>query len=267
MARQTGLVKYSGTMGGVRHFKIKGLDGDFAGLAGGPTAEQINNDDAFIRTRENMSEFGGCASAAKSIRVGLAQIMKQFSDSRLTGRLTAIMKQINLNDTTNARGERSIEISANQSVLAGLNFNENLSLSGIFNAPYSLSNTVARDSATFTIPAFNPANLISAPAGATHFRLVNAITVSSDWQFNSSTGNYEPTDAALNELSNIQYSGYLDLNAATALTTVTTTLPGSPSMTATVSVLNCIGIEFYQQVGSNYYLFSSGNALRVDTVF
>lgn len=267
MARQTGLVKYSGTMGGVRHFKIKGLDGDFAGLAGGPTAEQINNDDAFIRTRENMSEFGGCASAAKSIRVGLAQIMKQFSDSRLTGRLTAIMKQINLNDTTNARGERSIEISANQSVLAGLNFNENLSLSGIFNAPYSLSNTVARDSATFTIPAFNPANLISAPAGATHFRLVNAITVSSDWQFNSSTGNYEPTDAALNELSNIQYSGYLDLNAVTALTTVTTTLPGSPSMTATVSVLNCIGIEFYQQVGSNYYLFASGNALRVDTVF
>ena len=267
MAKQVGLVKYSGTMGGVRHFKIKGLDGDFAGLAGGPTAEQINSDNAFIRTRENMSEFGGCASAAKSIRVGLAQIMKQFSDSRITGRLTAIMKQINLEDITNARGERSIEISANQSVLAGLNFNENLSLSGIFNAPYSLSNTVARDSATFTIPGFNPANLIAAPAGSTHFRLVNAITVASDWQYNSSTGKYEPTDATLSELSDVQYSGYLDLNAVTALTTITTTLPGSPSMTATVSVLNCIGIEFYQQVGSNYYLFASGNALRVDNLF
>jgi hypothetical protein len=41
MARQTGLVKYSGTMGGVRHFKIKGLNGDFAGLAGGPSSDQI----------------------------------------------------------------------------------------------------------------------------------------------------------------------------------------------------------------------------------
>jgi len=41
MARQKGLVKYSGTMGGVRHFKIKGLTGDFAGLAGGPTDSQI----------------------------------------------------------------------------------------------------------------------------------------------------------------------------------------------------------------------------------
>ena len=111
MARQTGLVKYNGTMGGVRHFKIKGLEGDFAGMAGGPSAEQINNDPAFIRTRENMNEFGGSASAAKSVRTALSQIIKQFADSRLTGRLTAIMKQINLEDQTEARGKRAIEIS------------------------------------------------------------------------------------------------------------------------------------------------------------
>ena len=114
---------------------------------------------------------------------------------------------------------------------------------------------------------FNPSNLIAAPAGSTHFRLLNAIGVASDWVFNAATGKYEPTDPTLNELSDIQYSGYLDLNAAVPLTTITTTLPGSPSMTATVSVLNCIGIEFYQQVGSNYYLFASGNALRVDNLF
>ncbi|CAN5350256.1 hypothetical protein BH09BAC2_BH09BAC2_15650 [soil metagenome] len=267
MARQTGLVKYNGTMGGVRHFKIKGLPGDFAGMAGGPSAEQINNDPAFIRTRENMNEFGGSAAAAKSVRVALSQIIKQFSDPRLTGRLTAIMKQINLEDQTEARGKRAIEISTQRQYLTGLEFDANLSLSGLFNAPYSLSNTVARDSATFTIPAFNPANLVNAPAGSTHFRLLNAIAVVSDWVYNDTTGNYEPTDTALNELADVQYSGYLDLNAVTALTTITTTLPGSPTMTATVSVLNCVGIEFYQQVGSNYYLFASGNALRVDEVF
>jgi hypothetical protein len=44
-------------------------------------------------------------------------------------------------------------------------------------------------------------------------------------------------------------------------------LPGSPTMTADVSVLNCIGIEFYQQVGANYYLFNSGNALKVQDIF
>ena len=177
------------------------------------------------------------------------------------------MKQIQLTDTANPRGQRAIGVSVSPSFLEGLDYNKNISVAGVFNAPYTLTNTVGRDSATFTIPAFNPSNLISAPAGATHFRLVNAINVVSDWKFNASTGNYEPTDPTLSELSDIQYSGYLDLSALTPNTTITTTLPGSPSMTGSVSVMNNIGIEFYQQVGSNYYLFASGNALHCDNVF
>ena len=267
MARQKGLVKYSGTMGGVRHFKIKGLQGDFAGLAGGPSDSQIKHDKAFIRTRENMSEFGGSASCAKTIRVGLAQIIKQYSDSRLTGRLTRIMKEVNREDTGHPRGQRSILVSLNQDLFAGLNFDINTNFAGIFNASYTLTNTAGRDSATFTIPVFNPMNLINAPSGATHFRLMNAISVVSDWEFNTATGKYEPIEPTLSELSDIKFSGYLDLTAATTLTTITTTLPGTPTMTTDVSVLNCIGIEFYQQVGSSYYLFASGNAMRVDSVF
>ena len=41
MARQKGHVKYVGTLGEVRHFKIKGNTGYYAGLKGGPTAEQV----------------------------------------------------------------------------------------------------------------------------------------------------------------------------------------------------------------------------------
>jgi len=214
-----------------------------------------------------MSEFGGSASCAKSIRVGLAQVIKQYSDPRLTGRLTKIMKEINKEDTGSPRGQRNIKVSGHQNYLVGLNFDANLSLAGVFNAPYTLTNTVGRDSATFTIAAFEPMNLINAPAGATHFRLMNAISVVSDYSYNTSTGQYEPSDPALNELSDVQFSGYTDLSTTTSTITVTTTLPGSPTMTGSTSVLNCIGIEFYQQIGSDYYLFASGNAMRVDTVF
>lgn len=267
MAKQTGLVRYSGTMGGVRHFKIKGLIGDYAGLIGGPSAEQVATDAAFIRTRENNMEFGGCAKAAKAVRVGLSALMKQMSDPQFTGRLTAIMKQINLQDTANARGERAVAISANQTYLEGLDYNRNINFGSVFNAPFTLTNTVARDSATFTIPSFLPANLINAPAGATHFRLLNAINVVSDYKFNGTTGDYQPTDAVTNEISAIQYSAYLDLSSATALTTITTTLPGSPTVGSDVSVMNNIGIEFYQAVGSNYYLFASGNSMKAQDVF
>src|SRR6478672_1458403 len=141
MARQTGLVRYSGTMGGVRHFKIKGLQGDFAGLVGGPSGDQILTAPEFERTRENMNEFGGCATAGKSIRTALSQIIKQMNDPQMTGRLTRILKPINLEDQTEARGYRAILISEEKQYLIGFSFDRNVSLEGVFTAPYSLSNT------------------------------------------------------------------------------------------------------------------------------
>jgi hypothetical protein len=96
MARQKGVIKYVGTLGDIRHFKIKGQEGYFAGMVGGPTGDQVNTAPEFERTRENMNEFGACAKAGKSVRTGLSQVMKQMADSQVTGRLTSIMKKINL---------------------------------------------------------------------------------------------------------------------------------------------------------------------------
>lgn len=268
MAKQVGLVKYNGTMGGVRHFKIKGLTGDYAGMIGGPSGDQIFTAPEFERTRENMNEFGGCATAGKSIRVGLSQVVKQMSDPQMTGRLTGVLKKINLEDQTEARGYRAILISQEKQYLTGFPFDKNVSLEGVFTAPYTLSNTVARDAGTLTVPDFNPANLINAPAGATHFRLVVALACVSDFAYNDQTGTYEPIDATNNELSNVAYSDYLDLTVPVgASTAVTATLPGTPTLTTDASVLFCIGIEFYQKVGANYYLFNSGNALKVADIF
>ncbi len=268
MARQSGPIKYKGTLGDIRHFKIKGLQGHFAGLKGGPSSEQVKTAPEFERTRENMNEFGGCAIAGKSVRVGLAQLMKQMSDPQLTGRLTAIMKKINLEDQSEARGYRAILISTQSQYLNGLNFNRNISFDGVFYSPFTLTNTPTRNSAALTVPAFNPLSFITPPSGATHFRLINAISVVSDYEFNSTSGRYEPINGALNELSSVKYSNYLDLSTpTTAPTVITATLPGTQTMTPDVSVLNSIGIEFYQQVGTNYYLFNSGNSLKIQNIF
>jgi len=267
MARQKGHVKYVGTLGEVRHFKIKGNEGYFAGLKGGPTAEQVKTAPGFIRTRENMSEFAACANAGKSVRIGLSALMKQMTDSQFTGRLTAIMKKINIEDGSEARGQRAVLITQQPQYLKGLDFNKNISFNGIFSAPFTLTNTVARNSTTMTIPAFNPMSFINVPSGATHFRLINALSVVSDFIFNPATGAYEPADAVLNELSKIAYSSYLPVDAVTPLTTIVAGLTGLPTLSTDVSVLASIGIEFYQQVGANYYLFNAGNAMKVQEVF
>lgn len=191
-----------------------------------------------------------------------------MSDPQMTGRLTGVIKKINLEDQTEARGYRAILISQIKQYLIGFAFDRNVSLEGVFTAPYTLSSTVGRDSGTCIVPAFNPANLVNAPAGATHFRLIQALACVSDFAYNDQTGTYELIEPANNELSDVQYSGYIDLfTPVAAPTVITATLPGSPPLTADASVLQCIGIEFYQQVGPNYYLFNSGNTLKIQDIF
>ena len=267
MAKQKGVLKYVGTLGDIRHFKIKGQEGYFAGMVGGPTGEQINNAPEFERTRENMSEFGGCAKAGKSIRVALSQLLQQMADSQVTGRLTSIMKKINLEDGTEARGYRKIEISTQRKYLAGFDFNKDISFSSLFTAAYSVKHSMTRDSADLVLPALNPANNISAPSGATDCRLVNAIAIISDFKYNTANDVYEPSKPALNELSKIEYSSYIPLNKAYAGATITANFPAGTTLTTDVSVLQCVGIEFYQKVGANYYLLSSGNCLKIDNLF
>lgn len=267
MARQKGHIKYVGTLGEVRHFKIKGNDGYFAGLKGGPTAEQVKTAPGFIRTRENMSEFAACANAGKSVRIGLSALMKQMTDSQFTGRLTAIMKKINIEDGSEARGQRAVLVSQQPQYLKGLDFNRNISFNGVFSAPFTLTSNVDKNESTLNVPPFNPLNFLNIPSGASHFRIVNAISVISDFVFNSATGAYEPAEPTLNELSNIAYSSYIPVDAVTSLVDVVATLPNNPTITTNVAVLGSIGIEFYQQVGVNYYLFNAGNAMKIQEIF
>ncbi|HLV45995.1 MAG TPA: hypothetical protein VKY32_03025 [Flavobacterium sp.] len=267
MARQKGLMKYVGTIGDVRHFKIKGQQGFFAGMVGGPTAEQVKTAPEFERTRENMNEFGGCARAGKSIRTALSALMSKMADSQVTGRLTSVMKKINLEDGTEARGYRKVEISTQRNYLVGFEFDKRLSINGVFNAPYDVTHTVDRDSADFIIAPFNPADLVSAPSGATHFRLINALAVVADFVYNATTGTYDPADNVNNELNEIAYSAYIPLNTAYAGSTLTATLGGSPTLGTDVTVIQCIGIEFFQEVNGEYYSFASGNCLKIEDAF
>ena len=267
MARQKGLMKYVGTIGDVRHFKIKGQKGFFAGMVGGPTAQQVKTAPEFERTRENMNEFGGCAIAGKAVRTALSALMAKFTDTQVTGRLTSIMKRINLEDGTEARGYRKVEISTQRNYLTGFEFNKNQSINGIFNAPYDVNHDIARNTGDFIVDEFNPTELISSPAGATHFRLLHALAVIADFSYNPITGTYEPDDTVNNELSVVNYSPYLPLNTVYAGSTIPAELPGAPVLGSDVSVIQCIGIEFFQEVNGQYYPFATGNCLKIEEVF
>ncbi|HCC94993.1 MAG TPA: hypothetical protein DEQ26_11855 [Flavobacteriaceae bacterium] len=139
------------------------------------------------------------------------------------------MKKINLEDSTEARGYRKVEISTQHQYLVGFEFDKRLSINCLFNAPYDVEHNVDRNEADLIVAAFNPADLISAPAGSTHFLLINALAVLADFSFNPTTGNYEADDPINNELNVVTYSDYIPLNTPYAGDTISAALPGYSS--------------------------------------
>lgn len=265
MSKQTGIIKLEGNLGGISFYKSDGKH--LARVAAGPSKERIATDANFRRTRENNKEFGGSAKAGRALRLSMGQLLQTMASSRLTAKLTAVFKSINLKATTGTRGKRPITLSANRAMLKNIEFNDKQSLSTVFTAPYTNVINAARNATTTTIPAFTPDANIKAPAGATHFRLISAIGVVSDYLHNDGTNSYEAASPTLDTLGVSTASAILPLNTATTALTLTATLPGGPTMDAQSSVIQAIGIEFYQQVGTNFYLFAQDNAMKIVNVF
>ncbi len=268
MARQKGLIKYEGNLGGVSHYRQKGVKDHLARIANGPSAEQIASDPAFQRTRENNAEFKGCALVGKNLRQSFAKLIRSAADPFITGRLVGVMKQINLQDSVNARGQRSVAISLGAEKLKDFQFNRGLSLDTIFSPPYALTSNAAKNEATLTVQPFTPIDTMDVPAGATHFRIILAIGSLSDYAYDAIYKAYSAVEPDEDGLNVMVFSAYLpvdqDVSAAIPLTA---SLPGAPTLSATTGLATAIGIEYYQEVNGVQYLFAQGNAAKFAEVF
>lgn len=264
MSKQKGIVKLEGNLGGISFYVADGKH--LARLAGGPTKERILKDPAFKRTRENNKEFGGSARTAKALRLSMGGLMQTMAGNRLVSRLTALFKAINLKGS-GIRGRRPIEASAHKEMLKNLEFNRKISFSTVFSAPYQLSNNAERNEGVIQIAAFLPDSVVSAPAGATHFKLVSALGVVSDYLYDDGVNSYEPIVPDQDSLGEAVYSNILPLNQNVAATTLTVALPNAPVIDNQCTVVQTLGIEFYQEVDGQYYLFAQDNAMKVVNAF
>jgi len=264
MSKQIGLIKVKGNLDGVSFYQSQGEN--FVRMAKGPDKKRILTDPAFQRTRENNREFAGCAKAGKALRSALAPVMF-IADRQFNARMLRLFKAVNTR-SAGVRGQRPIAISGQRALLENLELNQKQSLAGVFNTPINASHTPERTSASIQIPEFNPAETVVATPGATHFRLVQVIGVLSDYTFNTSTNKFESVVPALDTLNNVVYSDYLPLQSEQKLSiNLVTPLPATDALPANVSVVQGLGMVYYQQIGNIFYQLSQANALKIVAVF
>ena len=247
MARQKGIIKLEGTIGDVSFYKSQ--DGYLAREKGGVDKERIKNDPAFQRTRENGSEFGRAGKAGRTLRTSLRVLMQKASDKKVTSRLTREMMKVLQTDPNNVRGERKVS-EGNISLLNGFEFNINGKLSATLYAQYDVDFDRAAGSVSIDLIDFVPSNVIAAPSGATHMKLVAGVG-----EVNFETESFKFAQDATGELA-------IDQNLIPAISL-------EPAVTANTpdDVFLVLGIEFMQQVNGEMYPLKNGSYNPLAIVF
>jgi len=245
MARQNGILKIKGTIGGMTFYKSQ--DGDLVREKGGVDASRIANDPAFVRTRENGEEFGSAGTAGKLLRDALRPLMLNAADGRVTSRITQVMTDLLKLDTTSVRGKRTPAVglagAPGKALLKGFNFNISSILGSVLYKPFTVNTTTG----VIVITGLVPLNDIAYPSGATHMAITGGF------------GNINFTTNAVD----VKLSNVVNLAINGTATTVTLTPTAVPAGTGIKVLL--IKIEFFQLMNGVQYPLKNGsyNALAI----
>lgn len=265
MAKNNSFVKLQGTLDGLTFYKSNGQN--LVKTKGGVPKSRIKNDKAFTRTRENNSEFGGCANSGKAFRDAFAGVVKLMRDSLIVTRVTSIMKKIQVNGV-GPRGEREINIEGYGYMFNGFELNSDHHFGTVFFAPMDAPVVSAtRDSLQWKVLDFNTDTFINAPTGATHFKLILAGGLVSNYQYQPMMEQYEPVNPEANAVGAVSYSAEIPLGGMVGgITTLEVDLSAVGTVPVSSMLIGCVGILFFQQVNTSFYEFAQGNAMKVAVV-
>jgi hypothetical protein len=183
MAKQTGILKFTGKLGNMvyyyhRYFgylvrKITSVD-----------AHRIRTDPAFARVHKHNVEFGVCAYAVKLLRAAFHPLFATLADTRMTSRLTSAMLAVLHADHEHVLGRRVLTVE-NMSPLKGFEFNNDTRLHSVLVGTHTAAIDRKTKTCTVSLQACPAGQFVKAPRAATHFQLTMGMAA-----VNHRTGQY-----------------------------------------------------------------------------
>ena len=265
MARQTGLIKVKGKLDGLSFYEKDGQM--FARKASSLSKNRIMTVPKYKRTRENMGEFSGCAKASRGFRRALGPVLG-LADKKLVPRAFATYKKINLNGV-GKRGKRSIDVSLNRPILKGFEIN----MVKVFEVTFKgvrleATHVETRKSAQVIVPEFSPARDVVPVVGATHFRLIHTIGLVSDYAYDAVTSIYQPLTPAIEGVFASTRSEAFDVESLRVPSfNLSTAFADALLIPPNASVIQGIGIEFYQGLKDGDYPIEQSRSFKIFDVF
>ena len=238
MARQKGIIKLKGTIGDITFYKTQ--DGHLAREKGGIDASRIASDPAFQRTRENGSEFGRAGKAGKLLRTAFRPLLLNSADGRMVSRLTQRMVKVIQADLISVRGLRNV-IDGEAELLFGFEFNIRGKLGTSLFAPFVANIDRVAGEIKVDIASFVPANMLAAPTGTTHFKIISG---GAEVDFEAETYVVATSETAILPWDSTPTTAISQVNAVTA--------------NSTNPLFLTLGVEFYQEINGQMYPLKNG---------
>jgi hypothetical protein len=195
MARLREGIDFTGRIGGLSAYKRKDMDGTFVRSSGGVSKNKIKTEKNFERTRENNLEWKGCGREAGRIRWALL-FVRHLADHNITAEFSKLCKLIQLQDTTNVRGQRSILLSKHRDLLEGFRITQKNPFDGVVRHPLKYKIIRETGSAWVQLPNLMPEINLFIPWQYPLFRFVISLQAITDLHYNYPAYTKNDTDAA-----------------------------------------------------------------------
>ena len=158
----------------------------------------------------------------------------------MVSRLTQAMVKVIQADVTNERGLRNV-IDGEAELLTGFDFNITGKLGTTLFVPFTGTIDRATGVISVDLESFVPANMIAAPGGTTHFKIISA---GAEIDFEAETFVVSSSESLILSWDSNPIPALNQVNAVTAAST-------KPLFLA-------LGVEFYQEVNGNMYPLKNG---------
>lgn len=155
MAQLLSGMPFTGSLGNISAYKMKGSDKIILRTKGGASKEKIKKGKQFEKTRRLNAEFGGRSAGSKCIMRALFPL-KALADFNVAGPLNALIKPIQALDTESEHGTRNIYFTRNPKLLEGFSLNKRSPFDSIIRNPVACRLDEKNLSASIRIPALIP---------------------------------------------------------------------------------------------------------------
>ncbi|WP_295128423.1 hypothetical protein [uncultured Chitinophaga sp.] len=223
-------LQFTGSVGNLSAYTMRGTDKIVVRQKGGASKEKIKTSPSFKGTRDSNADFALCAEVVSGIRAAILPV-RHLADYNFTSVLTSRARQAQAKDVDNLPGKRNVLFSQHPYLLEGFSLHRELPFESVINSPVHYSIERDKLSATVHLPHLAPGGNFRVPWKQSFYRIIVVLGCITD------DGGTAPGHAAVAE------TAWLPVNEFAEKNVLTLQMPAGSPLTEEESLVLSIGIE------------------------